>query len=59
MALHEHGGDIGVEAHCEQHRGHLRGGFAQYMGLIGDREGMQVDDAVERIALVLARHPVA
>ena len=58
VALDEDGGDLGVEADGEQHRGHAHGGVAQRAGGVGDGERVEVDDAVEHVGLVLAAHPV-
>ena len=57
VALHEHGGHVGVEADGEQHRGELDGALADHAGLLGDGEGVEVDDAVEGVVLVLALRP--
>ena len=59
VALHEHRGDVGIEADREQHRRQLDRGLADHAGLLGDGQRVQVDDAVERVALVLAVDPVA
>ena len=54
VALREHGGDVGVEPDGEQHRGELHRRVTDHAGLLGDRERMQVDDAVECVAFVLS-----
>jgi hypothetical protein len=54
VALHEHGGHVGVEPDREQHRGELEGGLADDAGRLGDGECVEVDDAVEDVLLVLA-----
>ena len=60
VALHEQGGDVGVEADGEQHRGQLDASASPIdAGLLGDGEGVEVDDAVEGVVLVLAGDPVA
>ena len=59
VALHEDGGHVGVEADREQHRRQPQRGLADHARRLGDGEGMEVDDAVERVALVLAVDPVA
>ena len=58
VALREHGGDIGVEPDGEEHRGESHGGVADDAGLLGDRERVEVDDAVEGVAFVLSADPV-
>ena len=58
VALHEHGGDVGVEPDGEQHRRQLRRALADHARLLGDGEGVEVDDPVERVGLVLAGDPV-
>ena len=58
MALDEDGGSIGVEAHSKEHGGQFDGGLAQDARLLGNGERMEVNDAVEHVAIVLARHPI-
>ena len=59
MALHEHGGDVGVEADREQHRRQLERRVADDARLLGDGQRVEVDDPVEDVLLVLVRDPVA
>ena len=58
MALHEHRGDVGIEADGEQDRRHLDRPLTDDARLVGDRQGMKVDDPVEHVLVVLARHPL-
>ena len=57
VALDEHGGDVGVEADGEEHGRQLDGACADDAGRLGDGEGVQVDDAVERVACRAGRPP--
>ena len=57
VALHEHGRHVGVEADGEQHRGELDRALADHARLLGDGEGVEVDDAVEGVVLVLVLRP--
>ena len=58
VTLREHGGHVGVEPDGEQHRRERHRGIADDTGLLGDRERVEVDDAVERVAFVLPANPV-
>ena len=58
VALHEDRGDVGIEPDREHHRRQLDRGLADDSWLLGDRERVQVDDAVEDVLLVLAVDPV-
>ena len=58
VALHEDGGDIGVETHGEKGRSQFESALADDPGPVGDRQSVEIDDAVERVAFVLARDPV-
>ncbi len=58
VALDEHRRHVGVEADGEEHGGEFHRALADDAGRLGDREGVQVDDAVERVTRVLAGHPV-
>ena len=59
VALHEHRGDVGIEADGEQDRRQLDGALADDAGFLGDGQGVEVDDAVEHVVLVLPGDPVA
>ncbi len=59
VALHEHRGHVGIEADGEEDRGELDRALADDARLLGHGEGVEVDDAVEDLLLVLSRHPVA
>ena len=59
VALHEHRGHVGIEPDGEQHRRQPHGRLADHARLLGDRQGMEVDDAVEGVGIVLAVDPVA
>ena len=59
VALHEDGGHVGIEADGEQDGRQPHRGVADHAGCLGDRQGMQIDDSVEGVGLVLALHPVA
>ncbi len=58
VALDEHGAAVGVEAHGEEHLGKREGVGTQCLGVVGDREGVQVDYAVDGVGLVLEGDPV-
>jgi hypothetical protein len=58
VALNKHSRNFGVKTHGEEHGGQLNGGLTQDSGLLGNGEGMEVDNAVENIAVVLARDPI-
>ena len=58
VALHEHRRHVGVETDGEEHRRQLHGALADDAGLVGHREGVEVDDAVEGVVLVLAADPL-
>ena len=59
MALDEERAVLGIEAEGEQRRGHLAGARAQDVGIVGGGQGVVVDDAVDRLVLVLQAHVVA
>ena len=59
VALHEHRGDIGIEPDGEQHGRQPHRGLTDHTRLLGDRQGMKIDDPVERVGVVLPGHPVA
>ena len=59
MTLGEHRGDVGVEADGEQHRSGLERGCANDVRLVGDGQCVQVDDAVECVAVMLPGYPLA
>ena len=58
VALDEQRADLGVEADGQEQRGQLEGLAPQLGRVLRDGEGVQVDDAVERVA-VLVGDPVA
>ena len=58
VALREHGRPVGVEPRREQHRGAGERVLPQLLGLEVGRDRVQVDDAEERLALVLQRDVV-
>lgn len=58
VALDEHGGHVGIQAHSEEHRGQFDGLRSDNSGLFDGGEGMQVDDSVENIAIVLTGDPI-
>ena len=57
VALHEHGRHVRVEADGEQDGGEIDSALADHARLLGDGEGVQVDDAVEGVVLVLMQRP--
>jgi hypothetical protein len=57
VALHEHRRHVGVEPDGEQDRGELDRPLADHPWLLGDREGVEVDDAVEGVVFVLVLGP--
>ena len=50
--------DVGVDADGEQQLGQLRGWRPELGRVLGDGQGVQVDDAEERVGLVLVDDPV-
>ena len=59
MRLDKNRGDIRVEPYGKEHRGKLNGVFTEHTRLVGDGEGMQVDNAMENVIVMLPRDPVA
>lgn len=59
MGLHEDRGDVRVESDGKEDRRQVQRAFTEYVGLVGDGKGMEVDDAVVHVRFVLARHPIA
>ena len=53
VALHEHGRALGVEPGREHQRGQIERARAQILGIVGDGDRVQVDDAEEGVALLL------
>ena len=62
VALHEEGAPLGVEAGGEQEHHRAAGPLGELVGVVGQRQRVEVDDAVERLVgrrgFVLGRHPV-
>jgi segregation and condensation protein A len=58
VALGEDGCHVGVEANSEEHRGGTQGRGTNLARLVSDRQGMEINDSVERIGTVLTRDPV-
>ena len=54
VALAEEDAALGIEPRGQQDRGGVVDGLAQRGRLVGDRDRVQVDDAVDRLAAVLA-----
>ena len=54
VALHEDGGDFGVESDGEQHRGKLDRLLSDDVRLVEDGQCVQVDDAVENVVGMLS-----
>jgi hypothetical protein len=54
MALYENGCYFGVKAHSKEHRCQLNGLLAQNIGSVCHGEGMQVDNPMKNIAIMLA-----
>jgi hypothetical protein len=59
MALHEDRRHVGIETDREQHGCQPHGGVADHAGGLGDGQGMEIDDPVKGIGVVLAIDPVA
>ena len=59
VALCEHGRAVGVETRCHEHRVEVDGPLVQVVRVVLGRDGMQVDDAEERVALLLRRRVLA
>ncbi len=58
VALHEDSRDVGVEPHGKQHRCQFDRLFPDDVRLVENRQGVQVDDPVEHVAVVLPGNPV-
>ena len=59
VALHEERAAVGLEAGAEQGRGGVEGVLGQRRRVVGHRDRVQVDDAVERLAQALVGDVVA
>ena len=59
MALHEQGAALGLEAGAEQRGGGVERVLVQRVDVVGNADGVQVDDAVEGLAQVLVGHVMA
>jgi hypothetical protein len=59
MRLDKYRGDIRVEPYGKQHRGKLNGVLAEHARLVGDGEGVQVDNAMKHVVVMLPRDPIA
>ena len=59
VALDEQRAALGVEAEREEARGHVARARAKQVRLVGARQRVVVDDAVDRLVLVLQAHVVA
>jgi len=59
VALHEDSGHLGIEPDCEQRGRQFESVLAHDARAVSHGQGVQIDDAVEGVALVLAAHPVA
>ena len=59
MALDEQRAAVRIQPEGEQRRGHLAGPAAQHVGIVKARQGVVVDDAVDRLELGLERDVVA
>ena len=59
VALHEQGARLRVEAGGQQQGRHGHGGLAHVGGIPGLGESVEIDDAIEGVALTLVLHPPA
>ena len=59
LALGEEDAALGVEPGGDEQQDELAGLGPQLVGVAGDRQGVEVDDAVDGVALVEARRPAA
>ena len=59
MALYENGGNFRVEANSKKGGSQLEGARAQDAWAIGHGQRVQVDNAVEGVAFMLANDPIA
>jgi len=59
LALREHRRAVGIEAGREQHRRQRQRVRTELIGLVGRRDRVEVDDAEERVALLLRRDVLA
>ena len=58
VGLHEDGGNLRVEADGKKDRGQVQGALAEDSWLVRHGEGMEVDDAVVHVSLMLTSDPV-
>ncbi|MNH04982.1 hypothetical protein D3C79_642920 [compost metagenome] len=59
MRLHEDGTFLWIDATGQVQRQRIQGGFTQLLCILTHGDGMQIDDAVDAIKLVLQLHPLA
>ena len=59
VALDEQGAAVRVEPEGEQGGGHFAGPCPEHVGVVRARQGVVVDDAVDRLVLGLQAHVVA
>jgi hypothetical protein len=57
--LNKHRGDLWVKTNSKQHGGEFNCVFSKQARLVGNGEGMQVDNAVEHVVVMLSRNPIA
>jgi hypothetical protein len=58
MALHENCRYFGVETNSKEHCGQLERVLAKYPWRLGHCEGVEVDDSVKYVILMLSVHPL-
>lgn len=59
VALNKHSRDIGVKTDSKQHCSQFQRLTTENPRCVGDGEGMEVDDAMEDVRLVLTGDPIA
>ena len=59
IALAKENATGGIEAGRQQQRGQVVGAAAQLVRVIGDRDRVHVDDAIDRLAAILSLHELA
>src|ERR1019366_4984934 len=59
VALHKDGAYLRIEPTCEQPRGCVQGALAQDSGVLLEGQGMKVDNAEDRVSVLLVYYPLS
>lgn len=58
MRLHEDGAFFRIDTAGQVQRQRIQRGLAQFLGVLAHGDGMQIDDAVDAVVVVLHLHPL-